>query len=169
MLQPKRTKFRKQMKGRNRGLANRGSKVSFGEFGLKAVGRCRLTARQIEAARRAMTRHVKRGGKIWIRVFPDKPITQKPLEVRQGLQVGGSKTACSNRICDSDGTVMKAADLRQKGADELNKELIELTREKFNLRMQSGTGQLANSHKVKEVRRDIARVKTILNEKAGNE
>jgi large subunit ribosomal protein L16 len=76
------------MKGRNRGLANRGSKVSFGEYGLKAVGRGRLTARQIEAARRAMTRHIKRGGKIWIRVFPDKPITTKPLEVRQGKGKG---------------------------------------------------------------------------------
>ncbi|MEW5757748.1 MAG: 50S ribosomal protein L16 [Pseudomonadota bacterium] len=84
MLQPKRTKFRKQMKGRNTGLAQSGNKVSFGEYGLKAVGRGRITARQIEAARRAMTRHVKRGGKIWIRIFPDKPITQKPLEVRMG-------------------------------------------------------------------------------------
>lgn len=89
MLQPKRTKFRKQMKGRNRGLAQRGSKVSFGDFGLKATGRGRLTARQIESARRAMTRHVKRGGKIWIRVFPDKPITAKPLEVRMGSGKGG--------------------------------------------------------------------------------
>ena len=88
MLQPKRTKFRKQMKGRNRGLAQRGNSVSFGEFGLKAVGRGQLTSRQIEAARRAMTRHVKRGGKIWIRVFPDKPITKKPLEVRQGKGKG---------------------------------------------------------------------------------
>jgi len=88
MLQPKRTKFRKQMKGRNRGLAHRGSDVSFGEFGLKAVGRGRITARQIEAARRAMTRHIKRGGKIWIRIFPDKPITKKPLEVRQGKGKG---------------------------------------------------------------------------------
>ena len=88
MLQPKRTKFRKQMKGRNRGLAHRGSTVSFGQYGLKATGRGRLTARQIEAARRAMTRHVKRGGKIWIRVFPDKPITTKPLEVRQGKGKG---------------------------------------------------------------------------------
>ncbi len=88
MLQPKRTKFRKQHKGRNRGLANRGSTVSFGEFGLKAIGRGRMTARQIEAARRAMTRHIKRGGKIWIRVFPDKPITKKPLEVRQGKGKG---------------------------------------------------------------------------------
>ena len=88
MLQPKRTKFRKQHKGRNRGLAQRGARVSFGEYGLKAIGRGRLTARQIEAGRRAMTRRVKRGGKIWIRVFPDKPITKKPLEVRQGKGQG---------------------------------------------------------------------------------
>ena len=88
MLQPKRTKFRKQQKGRNRGLAQTGNKVSFGEYGLKATERGRMTSRQIEAARRAMTRHVKRGGKIWIRVFPDKPITQKPLEVRQGKGKG---------------------------------------------------------------------------------
>ncbi|MAH73076.1 MAG: 50S ribosomal protein L16 [Cellvibrionales bacterium TMED49] len=88
MLQPKRTKFRKMHKGRNRGLALRGCKVNFGEFGLKATGRGRLTARQIEAARRAISRHIKRGGKIWIRVFPDKPITQKPLEVRMGKGKG---------------------------------------------------------------------------------
>jgi len=88
MLQPKRTKFRKQMKGRNRGLAATGNKVSFGEYGLKSNSRGRLTARQIEAARRAMTRHIKRGGKIWIRVFPDKPISKKPLEVRQGKGKG---------------------------------------------------------------------------------
>ena len=88
MLQPKRTKFRKVHKGRNRGLANSGNKVSFGSFGLKATGRGRMTARQIEAARRAMTRHIKRQGQIWIRVFPDKPITAKPLEVRQGKGKG---------------------------------------------------------------------------------
>ncbi len=88
MLQPKRTKFRKQQKGRNRGFAQRGNSVSFGEYGLKALSRGQLTSRQIEAARRAMTRHVKRGGKIWIRVFPDKPITKKPLEVRQGKGKG---------------------------------------------------------------------------------
>jgi large subunit ribosomal protein L16 len=88
MLQPKRLKFRKVMKGRNRGLAQRGSSVSFGEFALKATERGRITARQIEAARRTMTRHVKRGGKIWIRVFPDKPITGKPLEVRMGKGKG---------------------------------------------------------------------------------
>ncbi|MBN4050531.1 50S ribosomal protein L16 [Gammaproteobacteria bacterium AH-315-M22] len=88
MLQPKRTKFRKQFKGRNRGLATVGNAVSFGEFGLKSTGRGRITARQIEAARRAMTRYIKRGGKIWIRIFPDKPITKKPLEVRMGKGKG---------------------------------------------------------------------------------
>lgn len=88
MLQPKQTKYRKMHKGKNRGLAQRGNAVAFGEFGLKALTRGRLTARQIEAARRAMTRHIKRGGKVWIRAFPDKPITQKPLEVRQGKGKG---------------------------------------------------------------------------------
>ncbi len=84
MLQPARQKYRKQHKGRNKGIATRGTSVSFGDFGLKAVGRGRITARQIEAARRAMTRHIKRGGRIWIRIFPDKPISQKPAEVRMG-------------------------------------------------------------------------------------
>lgn len=88
MLQPRRTKFRKQHKGRNRGVATRGNSVAFGDFALKATSRGRITARQIEAARRAMTRHVKRGGKIWIRVFPDVPITKKPLEVRMGSGKG---------------------------------------------------------------------------------
>ena len=88
MLQPKRTKFRKMRKGRNRGLATSGNQVSFGEYGLKATARGRITARQIEAARRAMTRYVKRGGKIWIRVFPDVPVSKKPLEVRMGKGKG---------------------------------------------------------------------------------
>lgn len=88
MLQPKRTKFRKQQKGRNRGLALRGSKVSFGEYGLKATTRGRLSSRQIESARRAINRHIKRGGRLWIRVFPDKPMSKKPLEVRMGKGKG---------------------------------------------------------------------------------
>lgn len=88
MLQPARTKYRKQQKGRNTGMATRGAKVSFGEFGLKATTRGRLTARQIEAARRAMTRYIKRGGRIWIRIFPDKPISHKPAEVRMGKGKG---------------------------------------------------------------------------------
>ena len=88
MLQPKRTRFRKQQKGRNRGLAQSGNRVSFGAYALKATTRGRLTARQIEAARRTITRKVKRGGKLWIRVFPDKPISKKPLEVRMGKGKG---------------------------------------------------------------------------------
>src|SRR4249920_188491 len=88
MQQPKRTKYRKQFKGRNSGLAQRGSSVSFGDYGLKATSRARMTAREIEAARRAMTRYVKRGGQVWIRVFPDVPITKKPLEVRMGSGKG---------------------------------------------------------------------------------
>jgi len=84
VLQPARRKYRKEQKGRNKGIATRGNKVSFGEYALKAIGRGRLTARQIEAARRAMTRYIKRGGRIWIRIFPDKPISQKPAEVRMG-------------------------------------------------------------------------------------
>ncbi|MGI9212228.1 MAG: 50S ribosomal protein L16 [Methylococcaceae bacterium] len=88
MLQPKRTKYRKQQKNRNTGPATSGNKVSFGDFGLKTIERGRLTARQVEAARRAISRHVKRGGKIWIRVFPDKPISKKPLEVRMGSGKG---------------------------------------------------------------------------------
>src|ERR1700691_1892725 len=88
MMQPKRTKFRKQFKGKISGSAQRGNSVAFGEYGLKATNRCRMTAREIEAARRAISRHVKRGGRIWIRVFPDVPITQKPLEVRMGSGKG---------------------------------------------------------------------------------
>lgn len=88
MLQPKRTKYRKQFKGRNRGAATRGTKVSFGEYGIKSLANAHITARQLEAARKAMSRHIKRGGKVWIRVFPDKPITKKPLEVRQGSGKG---------------------------------------------------------------------------------
>jgi len=88
MLQPKRTKYRKQFKGRNTGLAQRGSSVSFGEFGLKSTERARMTAREIEAARRAMARYVKRGGQIWVRVFPDVPVSKKPLEVRMGSGKG---------------------------------------------------------------------------------
>ena len=88
MLQPKTTKYRKQQKGRNRGLASRGNRVSFGEYGLQSTARGRVTARQIEAARRAITRYVKRGAKVWIRIFPDKPVSKQPLEVRQGKGKG---------------------------------------------------------------------------------
>lgn len=88
MLLPKKTKYRKAQKGRNRGLASRGTAMAFGQYGLKADGTERITSRQIEAARRAMTRYIKRGGKIWIRIFPDVPVTKKPAEVRMGSGKG---------------------------------------------------------------------------------
>ena len=96
MFQPKRTKYRKQMKGRNRGLAQRSNSLDFGTFGLKATSRGQITSRQIEAARRAMTRHVKRGAKIWIRIFPDVPVTKKPAEVRQGKGKGAVGITVTN-------------------------------------------------------------------------
>ena len=120
MLQPKRTKFRKMFKGKNRGLAQSGNKVSFGEYGLKATERGRVTARQIEAARRAMTRKVKRGGKIWIRIFPDVPISSKPLEVRMGKGKGNVDYWCSKV---QPGTVL----YEMEGVSE------ELAREAFRL------------------------------------
>lgn len=115
MLQPKRLKFRKHHKGRNRGLAQRGNEVSFGEYGLKAVERGRLTARQIEAARRAMTRYIKRGGKTWIRVFPDKPVTKKPIEVRMGKGKGNvefwvAKVQPGSMICEMEGVSREIAE-----------------------------------------------------------
>ncbi len=120
MLQPKRTKFRKMFKGKNRGLAQSGNKVSFGEYGLKAAERGRVSARQIEAARRAMTRKVKRNGKIWIRVFPDVPISSKPLEVRMGKGKGNVDYWCSKV---QPGTVL----YEMEGVSE------ELAREAFRL------------------------------------
>ena len=120
MLQPKRTKFRKMFKGKNRGLAQNGNKVSFGEYGLKATERGRVSARQIEAARRAMTRKVKRNGKIWIRVFPDVPISSKPLEVRMGKGKGNVDYWCSKV---QPGTVL----YEMEGVSE------ELAREAFRL------------------------------------
>src|ERR1700685_1075761 len=104
MLQPKRTKYRKQFKGRNTGLAQRGSSVAFGDFGLKSTSRARMTAREIEAARRAMARYVKRGGQIWVPVFPDVPISKKPLEVRMGSGKGNveyGSPRCSPARCSS--------------------------------------------------------------------
>jgi large subunit ribosomal protein L16 len=187
MLQPKRTKFRKQQKGRNRGLAQVGNRVSFGEFGLKATTRGFVTARQIEAARRAITRYVKRGGKLWIRVFPDKPVTKKPVEVRMGKGKGNveywvapiqpgrvmyeiqgvSEESAREafRLAAAKLAVKTTFVKRSKKASELREELSGLLREKFNLRMQRGVGQLPTPHDLRRVRKDIARIRTVLNEK----
>ena len=204
MLQPARRKYRKEQKGRNTGLATRGAQVSFGEFGLKATGRGRLTARQIEAARRAINRHIKRGGRIWIRIFPDKPISQKPAEVRMGNGKGNPEywvaeiqpgkvlyemegvseelareafrlaaaklpiaTTFVARHIGAKGIDMKASELRAKSATELGQELESLLKAQFGLRMQRATQQLTNHSQFRKVRRDIARVHTLLSEKAG--
>jgi ribosomal protein L16/ribosomal protein L29 len=181
MMQPKRTKFRKQFKGRIAGNAQRGNTVAFGEYGLKATDRARMTAREIEAARRAISRHVKRGGRIWIRVFPDVPITQKPLEVRMGSREGVVRDRRHERgdrargvppgvrealgvdgVRQAAGADMKAKDLRGKAAGALNEDLLRLRREQFNLRMARATGQPAKPDQFAKVRKNIARVKTVL-------
>ncbi|HEY0420520.1 MAG TPA: 50S ribosomal protein L16 [Acetobacteraceae bacterium] len=136
MLSPKRTKYRKAHKGRIHGLAKGGTALNFGAFGLKALEPERVTARQIEAARRAITRAMKRAGRVWIRIFPDVPVSLKP------------------------------ADIRAKGTDNLQSMLLDLRKEQFNLRFQRATGQTEGVGRVREVRRDIARVKTIMAEQA---
>ena len=200
MLQPSRTKYRKQQKGRNTGIATRGNKVSFGEYGLKATTRGRLTARQLEAARRTLSRHIKRGGRVWIRVFPDKPVSRKPAEVRMGngkgnpgvfrlrdpagqdhfrdgrrgcgagqgsVRAGRGQAAVPDRVRAQNAGLegnptMKANELRAKSGDELQKELSDLLKAQFGLRMQHATQQLANISQIKKVRRDIARVRTVI-------
>ena len=195
MMQPKRTKFRKQFKGKISGSAQRGNTVAFGEYGLKATDRCRMTAREIEAARRAISRYVKRGGRIWIRVFPDVPITQKPLEVRMGSGKGnveywvargaarqgavrdrrhergnrargvppGVRQALGiDGVRQASGACMKAKDLRARAPKDLGEELLKLRREQFNLRMARATGQAAKPDQFAKVRKNIARVKTVL-------
>ena len=191
MLQPKRRKYRKEHKGRNTGIATRGNTVAFGEFGLKSVGRGRLTARQIEAGRRAITRHVKRGGRIWIRVFPDKPSSTWPKSSRarcctKSLACPKSWRAkrshwplpscrCArplSRACwaSKKGTSkMKTAELRQKDVAALLTEVKELQKAHFNLRMQKATQQLNNTAQLAQTRRAIARAKTVIAEKLAAE
>ena len=201
MLMPKKVKFRKQQRGRMRGKAWRGSDVSFGDFGLQALEPCWLTDRQIEAARVAMTRFIKRGGKIWVRVFPDKPITKKPQETRMGkgkgapdqwvavvrpgrvlfemegvsgnrstrsVEAGGGEAADPDQVrhplCAGE-DAMKAAELRDLGADELGAKERDLSDQMFRLRIQKSMGQLEAPNKLRTVRRDLARVKTVLDKR----
>ncbi len=200
MLQPARTKYRKQQKGRNTGVATRGAKVSFGDFGLKATERGRLTARQIEAARRAMTRHIKRGGRIWIRIFRTSLFPVNPpkfgwVTVRATPSTLWPKSCparCSTKwmvwmkswpvrhlpsrqpsylwpppllpvIWDK---AMKAKELRTKNVEELNQELVSLLKARFGLKMQLSTQQSTKTSELGKLRRDIARVKTLIREKA---
>jgi len=151
---PKKVKYRKQQRGRMRGKAWRGSDVSFGDYGLKAMEPCWLTDRQIEAARVAMTRFVKRGGKVWVRVFPDKPITKKPQETRMGK----GKGAPEGWVC-----VIKPGrilfEMNGVKTQEIDDQL-------FRMRIQKSMGQLEAPGKMRTIRRERARILTILKEKA---
>ncbi len=204
MLMPKKVKFRKQQRGRMAGKAWRGSDVSFGDYGLKALEPCWLTDRQIEAARVAMTRAIKRGGKIWVRVFPDKPITKKPQETRMGkgkgapeqwvcvvrpgrilfemegvsetdakaaMRLAASKlpiaTKFATRFAQEHGVMAKIAEFKDLSADDLRTREKELDDQLFRLRIQKSMGQLEAPLKVRTVRRDLARVKTLLRQKNG--
>jgi large subunit ribosomal protein L16 len=188
MMQPKKTKFRKAHKGRIHGTATSGATLSFGQFGLKAMAPERITARQIEAARRALTRHMKRAGRVWIRIFPDVPVSKKPAEVRMGsgkgtpelwvarvkpgrvifeidgVTVQTAKEALSLAASRSEEVVMaemKPDDIRRMSSDQMDDAVLNLKKERFNLRFQRATGQLENTSRLREARRDIARIKTI--------
>ena len=179
MLQPMRTKFRKAHKGRIKGLATSAVDLAFGHYGLKAMEPERVTARQIEAARRALTRHMKRAGQVWIRVYPDVPVSKKPLEVRMGVprqagprpvrgrrHLGSGRArgagACRRQAADQDAfhrahrrvgeammAMMKPGDLRSMTVDQLDDEALRLKKERFNLRFQRATGQLENTARVR--------------------
>ena len=208
MLQPKRTKFRKEFKGRIHGTAKGGTLLNFGAFGLKALEPERVTARQIEAARRAITRQMKRAGRVWIRIFPDVPVSKKPTEVRMGKGKGapefwaarvaarphhvrdrrrrrdaGPRGAPPRRRQAADPHARRHAHRRVAGDEDhegrwtsaprrptsSSDELASLKKEQFNLRFQRATGQLEKTARVREVRRDIARVKTIAAQKRAAE
>ena len=202
MLSPKRIKFRKQHKGRIHGLAKGGSELNFGSFGLKALTPERVTARQIEAARRAITREMKRLGQLWIRIFPDVPVSDKPAEVRMGkgkgspefwvarvkpgrimfeaagideetarnaFALGAAKLPVKTKFVKRlKHKMVKTKDLRAMTIDELEAKLLENKKEQFNLRVQQSTGQLQNTAVIRKVRREIAKINTLLAERKKN-
>ena len=201
MLQPKKVKYRKTQKGRMKGSAQRGHTVAFGDYGLKSIEGGWISDRQIEAARIAMTRYIKRGGKIWIRIFPDKPITKKPAETRMGkgkgaLGGGGSprpdavRTGGRRPRHGSGGlppgrpqaapqdqirqplrrmTMAKTSELRDKSLDELREEERRLAQQVFKNRMELAAGQLTNVRVLSAVKRELARVKTLIREKSNQQ
>ena len=201
MLMPKKVKYRKQHRGRMAGKAWRGSDVAFGDYGLRAMEPCWLTDRQIEAARVAMTRFVKRGGKIWVRVFPDKPITKKPQETRMGKGKGAPeqwvavvrpgrilfemegvteveaqkamrlaaaklpiRTMFAVAVCRSGFGMTKISELRALGLDELRRREHDMADQLFRLRIRKSMGEADAISKLISLRRDLARVKTLLRE-----
>ena len=176
MLMPKRVKRRKQFRGSMRGKATRGNKISYGEYGIVAMEPGWIKSNQIEAARIAMTRYVKRGGKVWIKIFPDKPVTATPAETRMGKGKGALEywvaVVKPGRVMFEiagvpEETAKEALRLAtHKSAAELNDELVAAKKELFNLRFQNATNQLDNTSRIKEVRKNIARIQTVIVEKA---
>jgi large subunit ribosomal protein L16 len=197
MLMPKKVKFRKQQRGKNRGKAWRGSSLEFGDYGLKTLDAAWVTDRQIEAGRIAMTRFVKRGGKIWIRIFPDKPVTKKPAETRMGKGKGAPEywvavvkpgrvlyemegvdesvareamRLAAAKLPMKKGDRMKSADrltkLRDMSTEELQRQEGEMREQFFKLRLQWAMGQTETMKKMRELKKDRARVLTLLREKA---
>src|SRR6478736_1490246 len=155
MLSPKRVKFRKRFKGRTKGLATRGNEVSFGHYGLKALEPGWVSNRQIEAARVALTRHIKRGGKVWIRIFPDKPITKKPAETRMGKGKGSPEGWVA---------VVKPGRVLFE-LEDVTVRIRELEEERFRLKFRSATEPLEDPLRLRSIRKDIARLKTIASER----
>src|SRR5918911_1446801 len=159
MLEPKKVKYRKLQKGRRRGTAYRGSTLAFGEYGLKATGRGWMSAREIEAARVALTRYLKRGGKVWIRIFPDKPLTKKPAETRMGKGKGSPELWVA---VIQPGRIL----FEMEGVEaNLAQKLTELREEIGHLKLKRATSRLENPMKLRQTKRDLARVETILREK----
>ena len=188
MLMPKRVKYRRVQRGRMKGKATRGNVVTYGEFGLQAQEPCWITSNQIEAARIAMTRYTKRGGQVWIKIFPDKPVTAKPAETRMGSGKGSPeywvavvkpgrvmfeiagvcparRRSSARRIPRQAVNEMKANEIRSMSETELNAKLAELKKDLFMLRMQHATNHLDNPTRISATRRDIARVLTVIREK----
>ena len=165
MLLPKRVKHRRQFRGSMAGKATRGNKITNGEYGIVATEPCWIKSNQIEAARIAMTRYIKRGGKVFIKIFPDKPVTGKPIGVRMGK--GKGNLECWVAVVKPGVKINKyVEDLKAKSAAELNEELVAAKKELFNLRFQNATNQLDNTSRIKEVRKNIARIQTVITEKA---
>ena len=168
MLMPKRVKRRKQFRGSMKGKALRGNKITNGEFGLVATEPCWIRSNQIEAARIAMTRYIKRGGKVWIKIFPDKPVTTKPAETRMGSGKGTLEywvaVVKPGRVMFELAGVPEETAREALRLAELNEELVAAKKELFNLRFQNATNQLDNTSRIKEVRRNIARIQTVITE-----
>ncbi len=166
MLMPKRVKRRKQFRGSMAGKATRGNKITYGEYGIVAMEPCWIRSNQIEAARIAMTRHIKRGGKVWIKIFPDKPVTAKPAETRMGSGKGTLEYWVA--VVKPGRVMFEIAGV----SEEVAKEALRLATHKlpcksklFNLRFQNATNQLDNTARIKEVRKNIARIQTVITQK----